>query len=220
MIVAGIPTVHGGTVWEIGFRQKKFPKQTARSDGLCCEKWNGNRIVVGTGSDWNHLRKSVYGSVRLVFSRDMGFRLRIKAVINSIFVIRRSENILTADALINKYGLGYLKTDYNIEPGATDFCSDSVGNGLLQHNRAYLAWLENLLSRHPSLTIENCSSGGMRMDYAMLSRCSVQSTSNMEDYVMYSTIAANVPAVLTPEQAAVWCYPGINCKKKKQPLIW
>ena len=27
-----------------------------------------------------------------------------------------------------------------------------------------------MLDRHPALTIENCGSGGMRQDYAMLSR--------------------------------------------------
>lgn len=27
-----------------------------------------------------------------------------------------------------------------------------------------------MLNRHPGLTIENCASGGMRADYAMLSR--------------------------------------------------
>ena len=45
------------------------------------------------------------------------------------------------------------------------------------------------------------------MDYAMLSRYSIQSTSDQEDYVRYATIAANAPSAVTPEQAAVWSYP-------------
>ena len=45
------------------------------------------------------------------------------------------------------------------------------------------------------------------MDYAMLARHSIQSTSDTEDYIKYSTIAANAPSALTPEQAAVWSYP-------------
>ncbi|MGN0633518.1 MAG: alpha-galactosidase, partial [Oscillospiraceae bacterium] len=52
-----------------------------------------------------------------------------------------------------------------------------------------------------------CSSGGLRMDYAMLSRYSIQSTSDQDDYRKYCTIAANAPLALTPEQAAVWSYP-------------
>ncbi len=112
------------------------------------------------------------------------------------------------DRLIRDFGIGYIKMDYNIEPGTgTDRDAGSAGDGLLGHNRAYLAWLDGVFQRHPGLVIENCSSGGMRMDYAMLSRYSIQSTSDTEDYRMYSTIAANAPGALTPEQAAIWSYP-------------
>lgn len=45
------------------------------------------------------------------------------------------------------------------------------------------------------------------MDYAMLSRLSIQSTSDLEDYLQYPVIAANAPTAVTPEQAAVWSYP-------------
>ena len=77
----------------------------------------------------------------------------------------------------------------------------------LQHNRAYLSWLDTIFETYPDLVIENCSSGGMRIDYAMLSRHSIQSTSDQEDYIKYATIAANAPSGLTPEQAAIWSYP-------------
>ncbi len=46
--------------------------------------------------------------------------------------------------------------------------ADSFGDGLLAHNRAYLNWIEDIKQKYPDLIIENCSSGGMRMDYAML----------------------------------------------------
>lgn len=112
------------------------------------------------------------------------------------------------DRLVNDYGVGYIKMDYNIEPGiGTEINSDSVGDGLLGHERAYLAWLDSVFERYPNLVIENCSSGGMRMDYAMLSRYSIQSTSDTTDYKAYATISANAPSGLTPEQAAVWSYP-------------
>ena len=55
--------------------------------------------------------------------------------------------------------------------------------------------------------IENCSSGGLRMDYAMLARNSIQSTSDQEDYRNYATISANAAIGVTPEQAAIWSYP-------------
>lgn len=112
------------------------------------------------------------------------------------------------DRLVGEYGVGYIKMDYNIEPGiGTELNADSFGDGLLGHNRAYLAWLDGIFAKYPELIIENCSSGGLRMDYAMLSRYSIQSTSDQEDYVRYATIAANSPSGLTPEQSAIWSYP-------------
>lgn len=83
----------------------------------------------------------------------------------------------------------------------------SVGQGLLEHEKAYLNWLDGVFARYPDLVIENCSSGGLRMDYALLSRYSIQSTSDQEDYRNFATIAANSPAGVTPEQAAIWSYP-------------
>lgn len=112
------------------------------------------------------------------------------------------------DRLIFEYGVGYIKMDYNIEPGiGTELNADSIGDGLLGHERAYLAWLDNIFVKYPDLIIENCSSGGLRIDYAMLERHSIQSTSDQDDYRRYATIAANSPSGLTPEQSAIWSYP-------------
>lgn len=122
-----------------------------------------------------------------------------KVVAHADEVIRR---------LVEDYGVGYIKMDYNINAGiGTETDADSYGDGLLQHNRAYLAWLDGIFARYPELVIENCSSGGMRMDYAMLSRHSIQSTSDQENYVNYAAIAAASPSALTPEQSAIWSYP-------------
>lgn len=112
------------------------------------------------------------------------------------------------DRLVGEYGIGYIKMDYNIEPGiGTENGADSTGGGLLNHERGYLKWLDGIFERYPDLVIENCSSGGLRMDYAMLSRYSIQSTSDQENYLHYATIAANAPTAVTPEQGAVWTYP-------------
>jgi alpha-galactosidase len=78
---------------------------------------------------------------------------------------------------------------------------------LLAANRAQLDWLDAVLGRHPGLVIENCSSGGMRIDYALLSRLQLQSTSDQQDFRRYPPIAAAAPAAMTPEQAANWAYP-------------
>jgi len=112
------------------------------------------------------------------------------------------------DRLVEELGVGYLKLDYNIDPGAgTDVAADSVGAGLLAHNRAHLDWLDRVLDRHPDLILENCASGAMRMDYALLSRMQLQSTSDQQDYLRYPPIAVSAPMSVLPEQSASWAYP-------------
>ena len=130
------------------------------------------------------------------------------------------------DRVVKDYGVGYIKMDYNIEPGiGTELGAESVGQGLLEHEKAYLNWLDDVFARYPDLVIENCSSGGLRIDYALLSRYSIQSTSDQEDYRNYATIAANAVAGVTPEQGAVWSYPTIAANSPmaltpEQAAIW
>jgi alpha-galactosidase len=110
--------------------------------------------------------------------------------------------------LVEEYGVGYIKMDYNINAGpGTDKNADSSGEGLLQHTRAYLAWLDGIFARYPDLVIENCSSGGMRMEYSHLSRHSIQSVTDQTDYIKMAAIACNCMTAVTPEQAAIWSYP-------------
>ncbi|KAL2440882.1 hypothetical protein ABEF95_008124 [Exophiala dermatitidis] len=113
----------------------------------------------------------------------------------------------TVDKLVNHFGVGYFKFDYNIEVVAGTDLACSLGVGQLDHNRAYLRWVDSLFERHPGLVIENCSSGAQRMDYAMLAVHTLQSTSDQEDPVLYAAIAAAVPTAVAPEQSATWAYP-------------
>src|SRR6266496_4764127 len=113
--------------------------------------------------------------------------------------------------LVHDYGVGYIKMDYNVDSlQGTEINADSFGQGLLAHNRAYLAWLEGILSRYPDLTIENCGSGGGRMDYAMLSRLQIQSMTDQEDYLELPAILVGAAAAVLPEQLAIWSYPLAN----------
>ncbi|MEU9288052.1 alpha-galactosidase [Streptomyces sp. NPDC048275] len=104
----------------------------------------------------------------------------------------------TVDRIVGDWGVGYLKLDYNITTSAP---------GLLDHSRAWLSWLAAVLDRHPGLVVENCGSGGMRMDGASLAVTQLQSTSDQQDPLRYPPIAASAPTVAPPEQGAVWAYP-------------
>lgn len=115
------------------------------------------------------------------------------------------------DAVIDRmvgYGIGYLKIDDNFSVGSgPDEGADSPGDGLLEHSRAWAAWLADLPRRHPGLRVENCASGGMTTDYALLSSATLQSTSDLQDPLRYPPIAANATLTVLPEQAASWAYP-------------
>ena len=120
----------------------------------------------------------------------------------------RAHATAVVDRVVQEYGVGYLKMDYNVEAGAgTEVDADSFGDGLLRHNRAYLAWMDEILAKYPDLVWENCSSGGMRMDYALLERSHVQSVTDQTDYKKMAPIAAAAPTAVLPEQSAIWSYP-------------
>lgn len=122
----------------------------------------------------------------------------------------------TVDRLVSEYGIGFFKLDNNTMTGpGADAGGISLGQGLLEHNRAHLTWLDDVQARHPELLLENCASGAMRMDYAVLSRLHLQSTSDQQDPLLYASIAAAAPASVLPEQAGNWAYPRTGMSKEE-----
>jgi alpha-galactosidase len=112
------------------------------------------------------------------------------------------------DRLVERYGIGYIKNDYNIDllQGVEDD-ADSFGDGLLEHTRALYRWIESIHQRHPKLIWENCAAGGLRVDYGILSRAQLQSSSDQENcHASARLVGASLSAIL-PEQCAVWAYP-------------
>lgn len=110
--------------------------------------------------------------------------------------------------VIEEFGVEYIKNDYNVECGVgTDHNADSAGDGLLEHNRAFLAWYDEIRAKYPHVTFENCASGGMRMDYAMLEHQHIQSLTDQDSYFVAAHIAAAAGTAVLPEQAAVWSTP-------------
>lgn len=112
------------------------------------------------------------------------------------------------DRLVKDLGAGYFKIDYNVDALlGTERDADSFGQGLLEHQRSYLQWIDRVHRRHPDLVIENCGSGGGRMDYAMLSHHQLQSVSDQENYLKNPAIVSGSLAGVLPEQLAGWSYP-------------
>lgn len=95
------------------------------------------------------------------------------------------------DRLIEDYGVGYFKVDYNVTMGyGSDLYADSCADAIRDHYLYLYEWYKEIFCKHPDLVIENCGSGGQRMDYGMLKLLSLQSTSDQTDYVYNSYIAS------------------------------
>ncbi len=104
------------------------------------------------------------------------------------------------DRLVGDLGVTFFKMDCNTMTGPWE--------GSVDGGRALLDWLDDVQARYPALLIENCASGAMRADFAMLSRLHMQSTSDQQDPVLSASIAAAAPAAMLPEQAGNWAYPA------------
>lgn len=112
------------------------------------------------------------------------------------------------DTVVEKYGVDYIKLDYNCDAGVgCDSENGSFGEGLLAHNRAFADWIEAWHTRKPNLVIEGCASGGMRLDHKTLSLFALGNTSDQVYYNRTPYIACNLASYLVPERMGVWSYP-------------
>ena len=140
---------------------------------------------------------------RIVYNRRYFWNFRNPAVLAHLDAV--------IDRFVGEYGVGYIKNDYNIDMHCgTETLADSFGDGLLEHIRAFYAWIEGIHDRHPRLIWENCAAGGLRVDYGILSRSQLQSSSDQARFDAYAPVAIGSSALLLPEQLAVWAYPHGN----------
>lgn len=106
------------------------------------------------------------------------------------------------------WGFEYVKIDYNIDsaPGADNCGAENIGQGLHLNRMAYYDFLDTIRSRYPGLIIENCSSGGMRLEYGMLSRTDMASITDQGDYKLIGELYYNVSKLIHPSQCGVWSW--------------
>jgi alpha-galactosidase len=75
--------------------------------------------------------------------------------------------------LITDWGIGCYRQDFNMFPlpfwNAAD-APDRIGMTEIRHVEGLYAFWDELLARYPGLVIDNCASGGMRLDLEMLHR--------------------------------------------------
>jgi alpha-galactosidase len=116
------------------------------------------------------------------------------------------ENYLTEKVigLLERGGFGYLKVDYNETIGIGCDDPDSLGEGLRIQVLASQRFFEKIRARLPHLVIENCSSGGHRLEPSMLARTAMSSFSDAHETVEIPIIAANLHHLMLPRQSQIW----------------
>jgi alpha-galactosidase len=106
---------------------------------------------------------------------------------------------------LRKNGFGYLKVDYNDTIGiGCDSLNGSIGEGLREHLAGVQRFFDQLRKKIPDLVIENCASGGHRLEPSMLARSSMSSFSDAHETVEIPLIAANLHKLVLPQQSQVW----------------
>lgn len=107
---------------------------------------------------------------------------------------------------LERGGFGYLKIDYNETLGLGCDTPDgaALGEGLRRQVLATYRFLDRLRARLPDLVIENCSSGGHRLEPSLLARTAMASFSDAHELVEIPIIAANLHRLMLPRQSQIW----------------
>ncbi|MBR3468296.1 MAG: alpha-galactosidase [Lachnospiraceae bacterium] len=106
--------------------------------------------------------------------------------------------------ILKDAGFGYLKVDYNDTLGMGCDGAESLGEGLRRKVLAAQAFFAKIREEIPGIVIENCSSGGHRLEPSMMQLCSQASFSDAHEIKSIPLIAANVQRVIRPEQSQIW----------------
>jgi alpha-galactosidase len=107
-------------------------------------------------------------------------------------------------ATLRAGNFGYLKVDYNENIGIGVDGAESPGEGLRQHLAGVVAFFRRLRAELPELIIENCSSGGHRLEPVMMGLTAMSSFSDAHECREIPIIAANLHRLMLPRQSQVW----------------
>lgn len=106
--------------------------------------------------------------------------------------------------LLRENGIGYLKVDYNDTIGIGCDGAESPGAGLYDHLQGVRRFFRRLREELPHLVIENCSSGGHRLEPSMLELTAMSSSSDAHETPEIPVIAANLLRLVPARQLQIW----------------
>lgn len=105
---------------------------------------------------------------------------------------------------LKKYGFGYMKIDYNETIGIGCDGAESAGEALRENMEATVSFIEKVKEEVPGIVLENCASGGHRLEPKLMSVMSMASFSDAHECEEIPIIAANLHWVIHPAQSQIW----------------
>ena len=120
--------------------------------------------------------------------------------------------------LLKRYGFDYVKIDYNDSIGIGCDGVESLGEGLRQNQLAARAFMDRMRQSVPGLLVENCSSGGHRLEPSFLGISQLSSFSDAHEEREIPIIAANLHRAMLPGQSLIWAVLRKGDTPKR--LIW
>ncbi|HET7094069.1 MAG TPA: alpha-galactosidase, partial [Thermomicrobiales bacterium] len=113
----------------------------------------------------------------------------------------------TLERLIDDYACDWIKLDFNLDPGAGCNRTDhghGAGDGLYEHYRGYYALLAEIRRRYPEVVLENCSSGGLRIDLGIMRQTHMTFLSDPDWPEHDLQIFWGASTMLAPERCLHW----------------
>ena len=111
------------------------------------------------------------------------------------------------DRLVREDGVDWWRHDYNVDIGE---CFDPPAPGqrsgtvLYDHLRNYFAFLDEIRRAYPNLVMENCSSGGLRLDLGIIAHTHTTWISDTVDPRQSVQLAYGCTVEFTPQVCNHW----------------
>ncbi len=106
--------------------------------------------------------------------------------------------------LLRSCGVGYIKVDYNECIGIGADHPESLGEGLRLSLEGTQRFFARLRAELPELVIENCASGGHRLEPSFMALSAQASFSDAHELVEIPIVAANLHRLILPRQSQIW----------------
>lgn len=153
-----------------------------------------------------------------IYDREDGWKLTkdghdiVGHVINGrkekFFDFRNSDVVKYLDekviGFLRDNGFGYLKVDYNASTGTGIDGAESPGEALREHMALVREYFNKIRREIPDIIIENCASGGCRLEPSMMNITEMSSASDTHEVYECAVVSANLHYLTPPRQNQIW----------------